>query len=92
MKKKTAYRLRNWAEYNAALRQRGSLTIWVSPEAIAGWTTEEKTGARGASPTYTDLAIETMATVEALSSLAGRQTQGFLQSLLALMKLGLSVR
>jgi hypothetical protein len=29
MKKKTQYRIRNWAEYNAALIHRGSLTLWV---------------------------------------------------------------
>lgn len=91
MKKKATYRLRNWREYNRALAQRGSLTVWLSPEAIAKWTTEELTGAAGASPTYTDLAIETMATVQAIYGLAGRQTQGFLQSVLALMKLELTV-
>jgi len=26
-KKKAAYRIRNWREYNSALKQRGSLTI-----------------------------------------------------------------
>src|SRR5215470_12300357 len=81
MKKKATYRIRNWHEYNCALKQRGSLTIWISSEAIANWTTEELTGEPGASPTYTDLAIETMATVQAIYGLAGRQTQGFLQSL-----------
>ena len=30
-------RVTNWAEYDAALRQRGSLTVWFSEEAIAGW-------------------------------------------------------
>jgi IS5 family transposase len=49
------------------------------------------TGEPGASPTYTDLAIETMATVQAVFSLPGRQTQGFLQSLFELMKLELPV-
>ena len=79
-KKKATYRIRNWSEYNASLKQRGSLTIWVSPEAVANWTTDELTGEPGASPTYADLAIETMATVQAIYGLAGRQTQGFLQS------------
>ena len=73
--KKPTYRIRNWSEYNASLKQRGSLTIWVSPEAVANWTTDELTGEPGASPTYTDLAIETMATVQAIYGLAGRQTQ-----------------
>ena len=91
MKKKATYRIRNWHEYNCALKQRGSLTIWISSEAIANWTTEELTGEPGASPTYTDLAIETMATVQAIYGLAGRQTQGFLQSIFELMKLDLTV-
>src|SRR5215813_11285549 len=90
MKKKASYRIRNWSEYNASLKQRGRLTIWVSPEAVANWTTDELTGEPGASPTYTDLAIETMATVQAIYGLAGRQTQGFLQSLFELMKLDLT--
>ena len=90
MKKKTAYRIRNWTKYNQSLRQRGSLTVWISQEALDHWTTEELTGERGASPTYIDLAIETMATVQALYGLAGRQTQGFLQSLFDLMKLDLT--
>jgi IS5 family transposase len=91
MKKKAMYRIRNWNEYNAALKQRGSLTIWVSPEAVENWTTDELTGRQGASPTYTDLAIETMATIQSIYGLAGRQTQGFLQSIFELMKLDLTV-
>ena len=90
MKKKTTYRIRNWPEYNAALKQRGSLTIWISDQAIAHWTTGLRTGKPGASPVYTDLAIETMATVQAIYGLAGRQTQGFLQSLFNLMGLDLT--
>jgi IS5 family transposase len=90
MKKKATYRIRNWSEYNASLKQRGSLTIWISSEAVANWTTDELTGEPGASPTYTDLAIETMATVQAIYGLAGRQTQGFLQSVFELMKLDLT--
>jgi hypothetical protein len=27
----------NWAAYDASLRQRGSLTVWFSDEAIAAW-------------------------------------------------------
>lgn len=53
----TTYRIRNWSEYDAALKQRGSITFWVSEEAIANWIHPEKTGKRGASPLYTDLAI-----------------------------------
>ena len=41
----------NWAEYDAALRQRGSLTIWFSEEAIAAWWAEPRR-TRGGQPHY----------------------------------------
>src|SRR5262245_219797 len=91
MKKKPTYPVRNWSVYNASPKQRGSLTIWISSDATAKWTTNELTGELGASPTYTDMAIETMATIQAIYGLAGRQTQGFLQSVFELMKLNLTV-
>ncbi len=91
MKTKTTYRIRNWAEYDTSLRQRGSLSVWISQELIDNWTTTAKSGGRGASPTYTDAAIETMAVLKFLFHLAGRQTEGFLGSLFEMMKLRLRV-
>src|SRR5674476_1635431 len=35
---KMKYTVRNWAEYDAALRARGSLTLWVTAEAMDHWT------------------------------------------------------
>src|SRR4051812_26726271 len=52
------YRVSNWPEYDRALQQRGSLTVWVMPEALATWH-PPKTGWRGRSCTYSDIAIET---------------------------------
>jgi hypothetical protein len=66
------------------------LSLPISSEAVKNWTTDELTGAPGVSPTYTDLAIETMDTVKAIYGLAGRQTQGFLQWIFELMKLDLT--
>ena len=43
---KRKYSIRNWAEYDRALEQRGSLTIWFSPEAIEKWVAT-KNGNRG---------------------------------------------
>ena len=41
MKKKTKYRIKNWSEYNNALKQRGSLTIWFDKDIItSGITTK----------------------------------------------------
>ena len=34
---KQRHRVTNWAEYDAGLRARGSLTVWFTPEAIAAW-------------------------------------------------------
>ena len=36
---KTKYRVANWAAYNQALVRRGDVTVWLSSEAIAAWTT-----------------------------------------------------
>ena len=55
---KARYRVENWREYEVALRDRGSLTVWVTPEAIAAWH-PARTGRPGRSAHYSDLAIET---------------------------------
>lgn len=88
---KTQYRIRNWSEYDAALKKRGSLTFWVDDEVLAGWLNEQKTGKRGASQTYSDLAIATMSTMGSVLNLRGRQTEGFMESLLRLMGVELAV-
>src|SRR2546428_5447463 len=54
--KKTEYRVRNWREYNAPLVQRGCLTIWVEEGIARQWENDQKSGKRGASKKYTDLA------------------------------------
>jgi hypothetical protein len=91
MKNVPTYRIRNWKKYNASLKQRGSFAFWFSQEVIDNWISNELTGNPGASPTYTDLAIETMATIQILYGLAGRQTQGFIESLFEMLKLDLTV-
>lgn len=91
MKKKTTYRIRNWKECDTCLRRRGSLTFWISDDLLENWTTREQTGARGASPTYTTAAIETMVRLKFLFRQAGRQTEGLLASIFALMGVKLSV-
>ncbi len=94
MKHKTTrctYRLRNWSEYNAALIQRGSLTLWVSEEALIAWHTDAQCGKRGAPRTYSDLAITCMAMLSAVYRLTLRATQGVLSSVLSLLKVELPV-
>jgi hypothetical protein len=85
--KKRVYRSRNWREYNAALVQRGSLTLWVEQEVLETWLNQERNGGRGASCTYTDMAISTGLTLKAVYHLPLRATEGLLISLLKLMGL-----
>src|SRR4051795_4801743 len=87
---KQRHRVTNWAEYDAALRARGSLTIWFTPEAIAAWRAEPRT-TRGGQPCYSDLAITTALTLRAVFRLALRQTEGLISSILQLLGLDLPV-
>ena len=84
-KSKSKYLLSNWSEYDASLKQRWSLTFWLTPEAIQQWLNQKKTGRRGASNNYSDTAIELMVSMQSLYSLAGRQTEGFVKSILELL-------
>ena len=88
---KATYHLRNWREYNAALVQRGSLTLWVSEEVLGTWHDDARTGKRGAPRTYSDSAILCMAWLSAVYRLALRTTQGLLSSVLKLLKVALPV-
>ena len=75
---KQQHRVTNWAEYDAALRQRGSLTVWFSQEAIAAWRAEPRT-TPGGQPHYSALAIRTALTLRAVFRLALRQTEGLIR-------------
>ena len=83
-------RITNWAEYDAALRQRGSLTVWFSEEAIAAWHAEPRT-TPGGQPHYSSLAITTALTLKAVFRLALRQTEGLIGWVIRLLDLALSV-
>src|SRR5688572_22458264 len=55
---KAKYKVSNWRDYDQALQQRGSLTVWVTPEALEAWA-PAKTGQRGRPTSYSDIVIET---------------------------------
>jgi hypothetical protein len=82
------HRVTNWAEYDAGLRARGSLTVWFTPEAVAAWQAGPRTG-RGAQPSYSALAIAKALTLRAVFRLALRQTEGLIGSVLRLLGLDL---
>jgi hypothetical protein len=33
---KMKFKVTNWQEYEAGLRRRGSITLWITPDALAG--------------------------------------------------------
>src|ERR671928_462803 len=84
------HRVTNWAAYEAALRQRGSLTVWFTDEAIRAWRAEPRT-TPGGQPWYSALAILTALTLRAVFHLGLRQTEGLIGSVLRLLGLELRV-
>jgi DDE domain len=52
------FRVTNWRDYEAALRSRGSLTIWFTAKAVADWRAQPR-ATPGGQRHYSDLAIET---------------------------------
>lgn len=88
----TRNRARNWREYNQALVNRGSLTLWVEEETLAQWRhqpTEEQPRCRGAQRLYSDMAIMMMASLQQIYRLPLRATQGLLGSIFQMMQLEL---
>lgn len=86
----TKYRIRNWREYNKALVQRGSLTIWFSQEAIEGWLAE-KEDKRGRPKVYSNEAILCSLMLKAVYGLPFRALRGLLLSLVVLLRVGLPI-
>ena len=78
---KPKYRTTNWKDYNAALKTRDSLLIWLDTD--MHWQ-GSASGKRGRSPTYSEAAIQFCLTIEGLFNLPLRQAMVMAQSLLKL--------
>ena len=86
---KMKFRVKNWAEYDAGLRRRGSLTLWVTPEVLDGWQAVRRTTPGGQS-VYSELAIEAGIMLRLVFHLALRQTEGLMASIFGLLNVPLS--
>ena len=75
------YRTTNWPEYNASLRRRGSLLVWLDRE--MEWLASPS-GRPGRPETFSDAAIQFCLSMKVLFGLALRQTIGMVASLLKL--------
>ena len=80
----------NSREYDQSLKNRGSLIIWFSEEAVAKWNNpvfvHKK---RGGQAIYSDLAIETCVMLGLVYKQHLRQTEGFVESIIKLLNLEL---
>lgn len=84
------YRVRNWAEYDKNLVQRGSITFWFGDDFEKTWGhVAEKQ--RGGQFDYSDQAITTMLTIKEVFHLTNRGVEGFVRSLFQQLKVDLPV-
>ena len=83
---KMSFRVRNWPAYEAGLRRRGSLTLWIEDAALECWQTIGPSG----QARYMNAAIQTSLMLRAAFKLALRQIEGLMTSVLSLMGLTIS--
>ena len=72
---KSPYRIRNWPEYEAGLRRRGDLTVWLSDAALDAWRAPAS-GQPGGQRIYANVAIEAALTIRMVFHLPLRQIDG----------------
>lgn len=80
----------NWPQYEAGLKQRGSLTLWITPEANEQWRATAPT-TPGGQARYSDLAIQTCLMLRTAFRVPLRQAEGLMASVFTLMKVSLNV-
>lgn len=84
------FKVTNWTEYEAGLQRRGSLTLWVTDEAVPNWQAAPRT-TPGDQVTYSDTAIETALMLRLAFHLPLRQTESFMESIFKLLSVTISV-
>lgn len=85
------YKVRNWSQYNESLKKRGSLSLWISEDALEKWRPSKDPHFIGAPLQYSDDAILCMMALKVVYQLPYRQLVGFISSIFALMKIALKI-
>ncbi len=80
---KMSFKVQNWPAYEAGLRRRGSLTLWIEDAALDCWQTFGPSG----QARFKDAAIQTSLMLRTAFKLALRQTEGLMTSELTLVGL-----
>jgi hypothetical protein len=90
VKPKEKYRLTNWSTYNEGLKQRGSLTLWLSEDIAQQWYHQGQRQ-KGGQFIYADACMLLLLTLKVTFKLPFGQLEGFGCSLMVLLKLDLRV-
>jgi transposase len=80
----TRYRVQNWPTYEAGLKRRGDLTLWLDESAVAGWQAPRRS-TPGGQAGCSDATIELVLMLRLVFHLALRQAEGFAASGLRLL-------
>lgn len=88
--KGSRYKVKNWSEYSRSLKNRGSITFWMSEDVIEQWYYQGKKQ-RGGQLKYSDKCIEECCIVRKVYRLALRQTEGLVKSIIGILKLEINV-
>jgi hypothetical protein len=80
------YVKRNWSKYNRNLVNRGRVTFWIKEETVSSWLT--KSGRKGR-PSFSTSVIRAGLIIKSVYNLPLRSLQGFLESLLLVLKVSL---
>jgi len=83
---KMSFKVQNWPAYEAGLRRRGSLTLWIEDAALENW----QTCGEGGQARYSEAAIQTSLMLRTAFKLPLRQTEGLMASVITLMGLTIS--
>ena len=89
-KGKSRYKVKNWREYNRSLKNRGSLTLWMSEDVIERWYYKGPKQ-RGAQYKYSAECVEACCMVRKVYRLGLRQTQGLVESIMGILKMEMDV-
>jgi hypothetical protein len=87
---KARYRVHNWPDDDCGLVRRGDIRVWLPEDAIGGLRAVCRT-TPGGQGRFSNLAIETTLILGAALRLPLRQTEGFMRSLMEVMKLEFAV-
>jgi hypothetical protein len=84
------YHVRNWPAYEAGLKRRGDLALWIDEAALDKWQAPPR-NTPGGQAVYSDLAIEMVLMLRTVFRLALRQAEAFAGSVLRLLGLDLGI-